>query len=91
MNEEWKIFCQTQRMDHWNKAQKIWASLEDTGFSQPMLKANSKELFVKNFKFDAIASNDETVAILQDLDIAENNLNQNPDNKILLTKYISAA
>jgi hypothetical protein len=51
-------------MDHWNKAQKIWANLESTGYSQPMLKANTKELFIKNFQFDTIATNDETVAIL---------------------------
>lgn len=55
------------------------------------MKANTKELFKNNFNFDSIASNDDTVAILQDLDIAENNLNQNPNNRILLNKYIVAA
>jgi hypothetical protein len=75
MNKEWSIFCQTLRQEHWNKAQKLWSKLDDTGFAQQPLKANTKELFIKNFKFDSIAKNDDTVSILQDLDIAESNLN----------------
>lgn len=64
MNEEWDSFCKTLRMNHWENAQDIWAELEEKGFPQPILKANTKELFQKSFKFDQIATNDETVAIL---------------------------
>lgn len=91
MNKEWQSFCQTLKVKHWKKAQQIWSKLDDLGFKQPPLKANTKELFKNNFNFDTIATNDDTVAILQDLDIAENNLNQNPDNKILVNKFIMAA
>ena len=55
------------------------------------MKANSKELFQKSFSFPEISKNDEVLAILSDLDIAQGNLNENPDNEGLLQKYISTA
>ena len=91
IDNEWSKFCMTLRMDHWVKAQKLWAKLDKSGSPQPILKANTKELYEKGFKFDSIANNQDTQAILQDLDIAQINLNQNPNNEILLKKFIATA
>lgn len=75
IDEEWNNFCQTLRMDHWYKAMELWAKLDKSGYPQPILKVNTKELFQKNFKFDSIANNADTQTVLQDLDIAQINLN----------------
>jgi hypothetical protein len=32
-------------MNHWMKAQQIFSKLEEIGYAQPLLKANSKELY----------------------------------------------
>jgi hypothetical protein len=91
MNKQWKMFCQTLRMPYWNKAQKIYSKLDKMGFNEPLLKANTKELYVNAFNFNSIATNDDSVAIMSDLDTAQNNLNANPNNEILLKKYVDSA
>jgi hypothetical protein len=39
------------------------------------LKVNTEELFKKKFSFPELARNDAVVDIMQELDVAENNLN----------------
>lgn len=49
MNKEWKKFCQTLELDHWDKAQKTWTDLDQNGHSQTILKANTRSLYKKGF------------------------------------------
>jgi len=56
-----------------------------------LLKANTKELYLNSFKFEAVSHNDDTQNIMSDLDSAQTNLNANPDNRILLAKFIKVA
>ena len=49
----------------------------------------TSELFQKTFKFPSIAKNQFTQDKLDELEIAEKNLNNNPDNEKLLEKFIS--
>lgn len=91
MKQNWNLFCKTLRMPYWKQAQKIWTKLESTGFPQPLLKANTKELYTNAFNFNSIATNDDVVAILSDLDTAQSNLNMNSNNEVLIRKFIAAA
>ena len=91
MKKEWKKFCQTLELDHWDKAQKTWTELEKNGQSQPILKANTRGLYKNSFTFGEIGNNDNVVSILSDLEIAEGNLNANPDHEGLLQTYINTA
>ena len=91
MNSEWLAFCQTLELEHWDNAQKTWSEMASEGHQQPILKANTRELFQKSFSFADIGHNDDVIQILSDLEVAQGNLNGNPDNEGLLQKYIQTA
>lgn len=91
MNSEWLAFCKTLELEHWDNAQKTWTDLASSGHQQPILKANTKELFQNSFSFAEVGKNDDVVQMLSDLDVAQGNLNGNPDNEGLLQKYIQTA
>ena len=61
MNAEWTSFCQTLELDHWDNAQKIWSKLSKDGHQQPILKANTKELYQKGFSFEDVGKNDDVL------------------------------
>lgn len=91
MHKEWNKFCQTLELEHWDKAQKTWTDLDQNGHSQSILKANTKYLYQHSFSFGEIGHNDNVLSILSDLEIAEGNLNANPDHEGLLQTYIATA
>lgn len=91
MNHQWNMFCQTLDTAKWEKAQEMWTKLEADGHSQPLLKADTKQLFAKSFKFDDTARNDYAVDQLNTLDIAQQNLNANPDNRRLVGQFVATA
>ena len=84
MHKEWNKFCQTLELEHWDKAQKTWTDLDQSGHSQSILKANTRHLYQNSFSFAEIGKNDNVISILSDLEIAEGNLNANPDHEGLL-------
>jgi len=47
MMSHWKLFCETLSLDEWEKAQGIWAQLDTEGSTQELLKANTKEIYLK--------------------------------------------
>ena len=91
MNHQWSMFCLTLDADKWTKAQEMWVALEKDGHAQPLLKANTKQLYAKGFKFEDTARNDYAVDQLNTLDIAQTNLNANADNRRLLGQFIATA
>lgn len=91
MNSEWLAFCNTLELEHWDNAQKIWSELASEGHQQPVLKANTRELYQKSFSFSDVGKNDDVIQILSDLDVAQGNLNGNPDNEGLLQKFVQTA
>lgn len=90
MNEEWLKFEKTANFDHWKKAQEMWAELEQQGDTPPILMANTKQIFAEAFKFPDMATYDFAHNELSKLEMAQTNLNENPDNKILLNKFRDA-
>lgn len=91
MDREWHKFCTAFNLENWEKAQSLWQELDKDGAKPPLLEANTKELYEKSFTFSEVSKNDQTVEILDRLQIDEANLNANPTNKILLQKYVQAA
>ena len=65
----------------------MWAKLDEEGHQQPILKAETKQIYEKAFQFSEVAKNDATVEILADLEAAQWNLNQNPNNQVLLERF----
>jgi len=71
MKAEWSKFCQTFDLDSYEKAQRLWAQLDEEGANPTVLKANTKELYEKGFNFASVARNDEVVGYMQPLEIAQ--------------------
>jgi len=55
---------------HWDNAQKTWTQLAEEGNHQPVLKANTKEMYQKAFSFAEVGKNDDVIQMLSDLDVA---------------------
>lgn len=55
------------------------------------MKVDSRKIFEGQFKFEEVAKNDYAIATLENLEGAQINLNNNSDNKTLLSKFIEVA
>lgn len=91
MNHEWIMFQKGLELDNWEKAQALWANLEQNKHPQPVLKVDTRKFFEAKFKFPDVARNDYAVSWLDDLEMAQINLNNNSDNRTLLSKFIDVA
>ena len=56
-----------------------------------MLKVNTKDFYIKGFRFAGNAKNDYAASELDRLEAAQVNLNNNSDNKNLLKDFIGIA
>ena len=91
MRKEWNLFCQTLDVSHHDNAMKIWNDLSEAGKPQEPLKVNTKQIFAQSFTFPDVASNDDVVGILGDLEAAQTNYNMNPENSAIMHSFIAAA
>jgi hypothetical protein len=55
------------------------------------IKFNSVEAFKKGFQFPEVAKNDFSTEVLDELEIAEKNLNSNLDNVDLFNTFVETA
>ena len=58
MKNIWNKFEKTGNLDFWQRAQKQWAELETDGDTQPVLQADTKNVFTQSFKFEDLADNE---------------------------------
>lgn len=91
MKKEWNLFCQTLDLAHHDQAMSIWNQLAESGKPQEPLKATTKQMYAQSFSFADVASNDDVVGILGDLEAAQTNYNMNPDNQAIMQTFIKAA
>jgi hypothetical protein len=84
MRKEWHLFCQTLDVTHHDTAMKMWNALAEAGKPQEPLKVNTKQIFAQSFTFPDVASNDDVVGILGDLEAAQTNFNMNPENTAIM-------
>jgi len=94
MQQEFKEFSRTIDQDHFDKGMELKGQLAKGGIipeENLNIKrlVNTSELFQKQFKFPSISKNQYTQDKLDELEIAEKNLNNNPDNEKLLEKFIT--
>ena len=85
MNDELALFAKTQVPDHFRAAIQLRNELEQQDHKQPDLAVNTKALFEKGFKFDGVSQYDNVVNQLTEVLNAQENLNNNPNNDVLLT------
>ena len=88
MNEELDIFSRTQDPEHWQAARELKNELNDAGNQQSSLLVNTKQLFEKGFQFENVAQYDHVITMLSEVSDAQDNLNENQENDILMDKFI---
>jgi len=91
MDQIWGKFCNSLDMKYWDQAQEMWQKLDEDGASVNLLQADTKDRFQNSFQFEEVGRNDRVVEILEPLEIAQKNLNANPNNQILLQKFIMSS
>jgi hypothetical protein len=77
-----------------DKAMKLREQLLDMNESQvsiDKIKINAVESFKKGFAFPEVAKNDFSMEVLDELEIAEKNLNSNLDNVDLFNNFVETA
>ena len=89
MKEEVSLFSRTLDRAHWTSALEIKKELEDT-VKTPIddLKINTKDLIEQGFQFPNVATYDNVVAQLTDVQNVQDNLNQNADSEPNMRKFI---
>ena len=89
MNDELELFSKTQDPDHFKSALQIHQELE--GKNSPVLQelaVNTKQLFQQGFQFADVAKYEHVEKLLTDVQNAQDNLNNNQDNEVLMNKFI---
>ena len=87
-------FSKNLKEADFDKALKLKNELLEMNESQTSLdkiKINSVELFQKQFQFPEVAKNDFSTQLLDELEIAEKNLNSNLDNVDLYNNFVETA
>jgi len=69
----------------------MWAKYNKAGAEFEPLEIRTKELYQKGFKFESIAQNETVQSAMEELDIAQTNLNNNIKNPDLMIKFIKTA
>ena len=91
MKKEWDLFCRSLSPEHLDQAQALAQELAKQGHPQPPLEAYTKQIYEKQFKSPGMAQHEEAVNLLQDLEVAQTNLNQDPGSKALADRFVRAA
>ena len=90
--DAFKKFSKTNKDSDFDAAMKIRTDLiENENQSEQSLakiKINTYDLFKKSFQFPEVAKNDFSTEVLEDVEIAEKNLNANLDNVDLYNAFI---
>ena len=65
--------------------------LKNKNITPSPLKVNTKKIYQNQFTFPQVAQNDYVSEQLSDLEAAQQNFNQNPENETLMNKFIEVA
>ena len=91
MSTELDLFQKTLEPKHFTAALQLRNELIDENHPQEELTVNTKDLYEKGFQFPAVTEYDNVVAQLTEVLNAQDNLNQNQDNPVLLDTFINTA
>ena len=91
MNIQLYTFAKTLKPSAMHQALAIKEKLENAGRAPDHFRVAARNLWSKGFKHDAVANYQFVKESLQDLDVAEKNLNRNIDSKAQLEIFIKTA
>jgi len=87
-------FSKNFKEGEFDKAMKLREQLADMNESQSSIdkvRINTVEAFKKGFSFAEVAKNDFSMEAMEELEIAEKNLNSNLDNVDLFNSFVDTA
>ena len=84
-------FAKTLKPSSFHKALQIKDKLNENGFPPEHFRVSIHSLWSKGFKHDSVANYQFVKEKLQDLDVAEKNLNRNIDSKAQLDLFLTVA
>jgi len=91
MNIELYTFAKTLKPSAFHKALSIKEKLENDGHPPAHFRVSLANMWSKGFKHEAVANYGFVKEKLQDLDVAEKNLNRNIDSKAQLELFMGVA
>ena len=80
MQKELDQFSVTLNKKHFENAVQLRSDAKDAGIEDLAIKVHTKDIYQKSFTFPQIAHNDYAVEQFEALNIAEQNLNNDPSN-----------
>ena len=91
MNIELYTFAKTLKPSAMHKALEIKKELEDKGKPPAHFRVSLANLWSKGFKHEAVSKYNYVKEKLEDLNVAEKNLNRNIDSKAQLDLFLQVA
>ena len=90
-NKELDSFSVTLSKKHFDQALAAREKIKDAGFEEPVMSVHTMDIYKKSFTFPQIAHNDYAVEQFDTLAIAEQNLNQDPQNGSQMENFLKVS
>lgn len=81
-------FSVTLSKKHFDQALAAREKIKEAGFEEPPMSVHTVDIYKKSFTFPQIAHNDYAVEQFESLSIAEQNLNQDPQNSSQMESFL---
>ena len=91
MKKELDQFSVTLNKKHYQAALAQHQQLVDSGYEDESVKVHASEVYKKSFTFPQIAHNDYAVEQFETLNIAEQNLSNDPSSDTLMENFLKTA
>lgn len=91
MNSELDSFSVTLNKKHYDAALQVRDELKTNNFEDPSMKVHTMDIYKKSFTFPQIAHNDYAVEQFDALNVAEQNLNADPQNETQMESFLKTA
>jgi len=91
LNSELDSFSVTLNKKHYDAALQVRDELKSNNFEDPSMKVHTMDIYKKSFTFPQIAHNDYAVEQFDALNVAETNLNADPQNESQMESFLRTA
>lgn len=91
ITKELDQFSVTLNKKHWANALAIKENMVNAGMEEQSVKVHTSDVYKKSFTFPQIAHNDYAVEQFETLNIAEQNLANDPQNETIMENFLKTA
>lgn len=91
MNDELESFSVNLNQKHFKEALAQREQIKAAGFEDPLFKVHATQVYKKSFTFPQIANNDYAIEQFEALNVAESNLNNDPNSENSMEIFLKEA